>query len=125
MLEGFFFLDVVRTFSIFSFLSILDTLFLPFTHFIYIYIYIEVVITFFHLSLHVLFLFSLYAHASYLLYVIFYLCFTLRCLDEFCLKCFRNTSCQSLSCHELSSCKKFSRVCVRIRFYCIQQVSIS
>ena len=89
------------------------------------YIYIEVVITFFHLSLHVLFLFSLYAHASYLLYVIFYLCFTLRCLDEFCLKCFRNTSCQSLSCHELSSCKKFSRVCVRIRFYCIQQVSIS
>ena len=127
MLEGFFFLDVVRTFCIFSFLSILDTLFLPFTHYIYIYIYIyiEVVITFFHLSLHVLFLFSLYAHASYLLYVIFYLCFTLRCLDEFCLKCFRNTSCQSLSCHELSSCKKFSRVCVRIRFYCIQQVSIS
>ena len=85
----------------------------------------EVVIIFFHLSLRVLFLFSLYAHASYLLYAIFYLCFTLRCLDEFCLKCFRNTSCQSLSCHELSSCKKFSRVCVRIRFYCIQQVSMS
>ena len=37
--RGFFFLDVVRTFCIFSFLSILDTLFLPFTHFIYIYIY--------------------------------------------------------------------------------------
>ena len=30
-----------------------------------IYIYIKVVITFFHLSLHMLFLFSLYAHASY------------------------------------------------------------
>ena len=99
--------------------------------YIYIYIYIErerereVVIIFFHLSLHVLFLFSLYAHTSYLLYAIFYFCFTLRCLDEFCLKCFRNTGCQSLSCHELSSCKKISRVCVRIRFYCIQQVSMS
>ena len=65
--------DVVRTFYIFSFLFFLDTLFLlydskPCTHFD-IYIYIErereVVITFFHLSLHVLFLFSLYAHASY------------------------------------------------------------
>ena len=83
--------DVVRTFYIFSFLFFLDTLFLlydskPCTHFD-IYIYIErereVVITFFHLSLHVLFLFSLYAHASYLLYAIFYFCFTLRCYNEF------------------------------------------
>ena len=41
--------------------------------FILIYIYIEVVITFFHLSIHVLFLFSIYAHASYLLYTIFYI----------------------------------------------------
>ena len=31
-----------------------------------------------------------------------YFCFTLRCRDEFCLKCFRNTGCQSLFCHELS-----------------------
>ena len=67
------------TFCIFSFLYFLDTLFLlydskPCIHFdIYIYIYIEVVITFFHLSIHVLFLFSLYAHASYLLYTIFYI----------------------------------------------------
>ena len=38
-----------------------------------IYIYIEVVIAFFHLSFHVLFLFSPYAHASYLLYAIFYI----------------------------------------------------
>ena len=59
------------------------------------------------LSLHVLFLFSLYAHASYLLYAIFYFRFTLRCSDEFCLKCFKNTSCQSLSCHELPFCKVF------------------
>ena len=35
--------------------------------------------------------------------------FTLRCHDEFCLKCFRNTGCQSLSCHELSSCKVFQK----------------
>ena len=107
--------DVVRNFCIFSFLFFLDTLFLhcdikPCTLidiYIYIYIYIEVVITFFHLSLHVLFLFSLYTHAFYLLYAIFYFCFPLRCHDEFCLKCFRNTGCQSLSCHELSSCKVF------------------
>ena len=69
----------MRTFCIFSFLFYLDTLFLhcdskPCTYIdIYIYIYIEVVITFFHLSLHVLFLLSLYAHASYLLYAIFYI----------------------------------------------------
>ena len=30
-----------------------------------------------------------------------------RCLNKFCFKCFRNTSCQSLSCHRLSSCKVF------------------
>ena len=77
----------MRTFCIFSLLSILDTLFLhcdskPCT------LFDEVIITFFHLSLHVLFLFSLYAHVSYLLYAIFYFYFTLRCCDEFCLKCF-------------------------------------
>ena len=36
-----------------------------------------------------------------------YFCFTQRCRDEFCLKCFRNTSCQSLSYHKLFSCKIF------------------
>ena len=59
--------DVVRTYCIFSFLYFLDTLFLlcdskPCINFV---IYIEVVITFFHLSLHVIFLFSLYAHVYY------------------------------------------------------------
>ena len=86
------------------------------TYFSFIYMMMYVII---HLSLHVLFLFSLYTHIS-LLYAIIYFCFTLRCLDEFCLKCFRKTGCQNLSCHEL-----FSRVCVRIRFYCIQQVIMS
>ena len=47
-------------------------------------------------SLHVLFLFSLYTHVSYLLYAIYYFCFTLRCLDKFYLKYFTNTGCQSL-----------------------------
>ena len=46
-------------------------------------------------------------YTCFLLYAIFYFCFTLRCRDEFCLKCFKNTSCQSLPCHELSSCKVF------------------
>ena len=50
----------------------------------------------FHLSLHVLFLFFLYTHVSYLMYAMYYFCFTLRCLDEFSFKCFRNTGCQSL-----------------------------
>ena len=78
-------------------------------------IYIEVVITFFHLSFHVLFLFSLYAHASYIMYAILHFCFTLRCLDEFCLKYYRNTGCQSLLAIN-SLLAKFSRVCVRINF---------
>ena len=64
--------------------------------YIYIYIFDDVVITF-HLSLHVLFLFSLHTHVSNLLYAIYYFCFTLRCCHEFCLKCFRNTGCQSLA----------------------------
>ena len=68
---------------------------------------------------HVLFFLSLYTHVS-LLYAILYFCFTIRCLDEFCLKRFRKTSCQNLSCHELSSCKVF-----RIKFYCTQQVIMS
>ena len=128
-----FMMDVVRTFCIFSFLFILDTLFLHCDSkpCILIDIYIEFVITFFHLSLYMLFLFFLYAHAyilrlllhsftnlfmccffSLFIHMLFVycmqsFCFTLRCRDEFCLKCFRNIGCQSLSCHELSSCKVF------------------
>ena len=61
---------------------------------IYIYIYIYDVCLF-HLSLQVLFPFYLYTHVS-LIYTIFYLCFTLRCHDEFCLKYFKYTGCQNL-----------------------------
>ena len=70
----------------------------------------------FHLSLHVLFLFSLYTHVSYFLYAILYFYFTLRCLDEFCLKCFRNISCQNLSCDELSFCKVFQKFVLGLNF---------
>ena len=80
----------------------------------YIYIY-DVIITF-HLSLHVLFLFSLYTQVSYFMYAILYFYFTLRCLDEFCLKYFRNTGCQNLSCHELSSYKVFQEFVLGLDF---------
>ena len=63
---------------------------------IYIYTHLRMLLQFFHLSLHVLFIFLLYTHVSYILYAIYYFCFTLRCRDEFCLKCFKNTGCQSL-----------------------------
>ena len=78
------------------------------------FIYMMMLLSF-HLSLHVLFLFSLYTHVS-LLYAIFYFCFTLKCLDEFCLKCFRNTGCQNLSCHELFSYKVFQEFMLRLDF---------
>ena len=79
---------------------------------------------FFHLSLHVLSLFSLYAHASYILCAIFYFYFTLRCRDEFCLKCFKNIGCQSLLVINSLLAKFFKSLCYD-RFYCIQQVSMS
>ena len=78
----------------------------------------------FHLPFHVLFLFSLYTHASYYLYAIFYFCFTQRCLDEFCLKCFRNTGCQSLLAINSLLAKFFKSLCYD-RFYYIQQVNMS
>ena len=102
--------DVVRITCIFSFLLFLDTLFLCFRscdHFFYLHciiFFIYVDVCFFHLPLYVLFLFSLYTHISYLMYAILYIYFTLRFLDEFCLKCFRNTGCQ-----KLSSCKVFQK----------------
>ena len=79
---------------------------------------------FFHLSIHVLFLFSFYTHASYYLYAIYYFCFTQRCLNEFCLKCFRNISCQSLLAIN-SLIAKFFKSLWYDRFYCIQQVNMS
>ena len=47
----------------------------------------------------------------YILYAILYFCFTLRCLDEFCLKCFRNTGCQSLLAINSLLAKFFKSLC--------------
>ena len=100
--------------------SILDTFILVhgfcdhYWHTLYLFsLYVDV--CFFHLSLHVLFLFFLYTHDSYYLYAIYYFCFTKWWLDEFCLKCFRNTGCQSLLVIK-SLLAKFSKICVRIDF---------
>ena len=57
------------------------------------------------------FFFSLYTLASYYLYAIYYFCFTQRCLDEFCLKCFRNTGCQSLLAINSLLAKFFKSLC--------------
>ena len=77
---------------------------------IYIYIYIYDVCLL-HLPLHVLFLFYLYAYVSYILYVIYYFCFTQKCVDVFCLKCFRSTCCQSLLAINSLLAKFFKSLC--------------
>ena len=84
------------------------------TYFLYMLMYV----CFFHLFLHVLFLFSLYAYASYYLYAIYYFCFTQICLNEFYLKCFKNTGCQSLLAINSLLAKFFKNLCYD-RFYCI------
>ena len=92
--------DVVRILCIFFFCPLYIHLYLVhgsrdhLTYIVLIFFYILMYV--FQLPFHMLFLFSLYAHAFYYLYAIFYFCFTLRCLDEFCLKYFRNIGCQSL-----------------------------
>ena len=110
----FFLRDVVRTYIYIFFPYFIDTLFLlcdsiPCTYDV-IYM-MRLLLQFFHLSLHMLFLFSLYAHASYLLYAIFYFYFTLRCLNVFCLKYFRNTGCQSLLAINSFLAKFFKSLC--------------
>ena len=74
-----------------------------------IYIYDDVCLL--HLPLHVLFFFYLRTHVSYIVYAIYYFCFTQRCLDEFCLKSFRNTGCQSLLAINPLLAKFFKSLC--------------
>ena len=110
----------MRILCIFSFSFYFKYIYLLYMRLVTILTYIVLIFfiywcIFFHLSLHVLFLFSLYAHVSYCLNAIYYFCFTLRCINEFCLKCFRNTGCQSLLAIN-SFLQNFSRVCVRIDF---------
>ena len=79
---------------------------------IYIYIYIYIYdVCLLHLPLHGLFLFYLYAYVSYILYVIYYFCFTQKCVDVFCLKCFRSTCCQSLLAINSLLAKFFKSLC--------------
>ena len=108
-------------FMYFSFLSLqlhyplvhrsCDHLFMTYIVFIFIYMMMYV---FLHLSLHVLLL-SLFIHMFFYVYNL-YFCFTLRCLDEFCLNCFRKTGCENLSCHELSSYKFFQEFVLGLDF---------
>ena len=104
--------DVVRILCIFFFSFYFRYIYLLYKGLVTILTYIVLIFfiywcIFFHLYLHVFFFLPLYAHVSYYLYAIYYFFFTIRCLDEFCLKCFRNTSCQ----HKLSSCKFFKSLC--------------
>ena len=77
---------------------------------IYIYIFDDVVITISLISTCIVSFLSLYI-CFILLYAIFNFCFTLRCFDEFCLKCFRNTGCQNLSCMNSLLAKFFKSLC--------------
>ena len=104
----------VMYFSLFFLFQIHHILFIVvlwlFWHILYLYsFYIDVCFSFTY-PYHVLFLFLMYTHVFFILYAIYYFCFTQRCLDEFCLKCFRNIGCQNL----LTIRIDFSRVCIRI-----------
>ena len=97
----------------------------PFWHTLYLYsLYIDVcfspTLTSFvsFLSLYTCFLFCFL-----FLYAIYYFSFIERYLDEFCLKCFRNTGCQSLLAINSFLAKFFKSLCYD-RFYCIQQVNM-
>ena len=107
----------MRILCIFFFLSILDTLFLYFRSCDHFYTYIVLIffiyvdVCFFHLSLTCVFSFlSLYPSFLYL-YEIYYFCFAQRCLDEFCLKHFKNTGCQSLLAINSLLAKFFKSLC--------------
>ena len=83
---------------------------------VYIYIYIEVVIIVSPISSCVVSFLTLCTCFLLIVCNLLYFCFTLRCRDEFCLKCFKNTGYQSLSCHELSSCKVFQEFVLGLDF---------
>ena len=112
-----YFRDVVRIYVFFFFSYFRDTLFLhcdskPCTCW-YIYIYtFEDVITVLSPIFTCVVYFFLYTHVSYILYAIYYFYFTLRCRDEFCLKCFKNTGCQSLLAINSHLAKFFKSLCI-------------
>ena len=115
--------DVVRTWciSLSFFLSIWDTFFLYMglvtvidIHCSYFSLYGDVCFSF-HLSLHVLFLFFLHTHVSYIVCNQLFLFHTKMpwwvLFKVFHLKCFRNTGCQSLLAINSPLAKFFKNLC--------------
>ena len=95
-----------------------------FTYIVIIFdIYIMMMYVFFT-YLYMCCFFSIFIHVFLSMYAIYYFYFTLKCLDEFCLKCFRNIGCQSLLAMNSFLAKFFKNLCQN-RFYCIQQVNMS
>ena len=86
------------------------------TYIVFIFIYIWWCMLFFtYLSMCCFF--SLFIHMFiYVCNLCF--CFTLRCIDEFCSKCFKKTSCKNLSCYDLSSCKVFQEFMLGLDLFC-------
>ena len=118
-----------KDFCIFSFLSLLDTLFLC-------------ILVLWSLDIHCICIWFIYIDVCYSLifpcvvyFLSLYICFLYNVCnliflfhtkmpDEFCLKYFRNTGCQSLLAINSLLAKFFKNLCYD-RFYCIQQVIMS
>ena len=113
--------DVVRTLCIFfssffyiSFLytglvtTLLHTLYFILIHMMMMYVLFTYLCMccFFSLFIHIFFMYSIFISVSNMMpwWVLF--------------KCFRKTGCESLSCHELSSCKVFQEFVIRIDLFC-------
>ena len=89
----------------------------------FMFIYMMMMYVFFHLSLHVLLLlfFFFFFFSSlctcFFMYAIF-ISFSHMMPWWVLFKCFKKKGCESLSCHELSSCKNFQEFVVGIDFFC-------
>ena len=120
----------MRILCISSFLSFIDTLFLylrscdHYWHTLYLFFSICECMFFFYLPLTCVVSFLSLCTCFLLLVCNLLFLFHTRCLDEFCLKYFRNTSCQSLLVINSLLAKFFKSLCYD-RFYCIQQVNMS
>ena len=81
--------------------------------FLFIYIYVDVCC---FSSIFLCIVSSLSLNTCFFMYAIVYFFFTLRFLNEFCLKCFRKTGFENLPCQELFSCKIFQEFVLRLDF---------
>ena len=84
---------------------------------LYIYIYIYMMLLLFHLSLHVLFLFSLYIHVSLCMQSLFL--FHTKMSWWLLFKVFQKDKLSKSIMSWTLFLQIFSRVCVRVRFFCI------